>query len=188
MSKTYNILRITGGNHRSRRLPFIPKKALRPTTDRVRETVFNWLQGQIIGYKVLDLFAGSGILGLEALSRGASQAIFVDHDQTIVRQLQRNIKKLNIDKQHAQVFYSDAFNWLEGNQTYFDLVFLDPPFCDNFILRFLKQSGSLSCLSQLRWIYLEQSVYKDWPNLSEPWCWYRQKIAGQVKFALLKRC
>ncbi len=188
MSKIKNTLRITGGEYRSRRLHFIPEAGLRPTTDYIRETVFNWLQGQIHGYKILDLFAGSGVLGIEALSYGAAQVMFVDRNQIAVQRLRNNIRKLGVDPKRVQVFHSDAFSWLKSNKAYFDLIFLDPPFSDDLIPELFGQLHNFSCLEKLQWIYLEQAKNKDWPTLPESWDWYRQKISGQVKFSLLHKC
>ncbi len=188
MSKIKNTLRITGGNYRSRRLHFIPVAGLRPTTDYVRETVFNWLQGQIPGYRILDLFAGSGILGIEALSYGASQVVFVDRNQVAIQQLRNNLRKLGVEPARVQMFRSDAFDWLKSHQAHFDLIFLDPPFADHLIGELFRQLQHVACLSQLQWIYLEQTKYKDWPALPASWDWYRQKTAGQVRFGLLHKC
>jgi 16S rRNA (guanine966-N2)-methyltransferase len=187
LSKNNNTLRITGGHHRSRQVCFIPVYELRPTSERIRETLFSWLGSQICQYKVLDLFAGSGILGLEALSRGAVEVFFVDKSRVTVQQLQHNIEKLNITQRKAVVFHSNAFKWLRDNKSYIDLVFLDPPFSGDLLSSLLDQLHSFECLKNLKWIYLEQSNKKDWPALPEDWYWYRQKVAGQVKFALLGR-
>ncbi|MEL6722520.1 MAG: 16S rRNA (guanine(966)-N(2))-methyltransferase RsmD [Pseudomonadota bacterium] len=180
-----NTLRITGGSYLSRRLCFIPENELRPTTDRIRETVFSWLQSEIREYKILDLFAGSGVLGFEALSRNASQVVFVERNKNSITQLKNNLKNLKISEKQAQVFHTDSFDYLKRSQDSFDLIFLDPPFSGNLICDFFNQINNFSCLNHLKWIYLEQTVKKNWPVLPEPWYWYRQKVAGQVKFSLL---
>ena len=127
MSKSTNQqLRIIGGEWRSRRLRFPDIEGLRPTLDRVRETLFNWLQPDIEGARVLDAFAGSGALGFEALSRGAKEVIFLEKHPKAALQLRENLKVLGAA--NAQVWVGDAQLWLAENPQPFDLVFLDPPF------------------------------------------------------------
>ncbi|HCG77738.1 MAG TPA: 16S rRNA (guanine(966)-N(2))-methyltransferase RsmD [Oceanospirillales bacterium] len=124
--QSHHQLRIIGGQWRSRRLRFPAIDGLRPTMDRVRETVFNWLQSDIEGARVLDAFAGSGALGFEALSRGAKEVIFLEKHAKAAFQLKDNLKQL--DARNAQVWAGDALMWLEQNPEPYDLVFLDPPF------------------------------------------------------------
>ncbi|WP_419812496.1 16S rRNA (guanine(966)-N(2))-methyltransferase RsmD [Bacterioplanoides sp.] len=124
-------LRIIGGQWRSRRLRFPAVDGLRPTMDRVRETVFNWLQFDVEGARVLDTFAGSGALGFEALSRGAKEVIFLEKNAKAALQLKENLQTLQA--KNAQVWAGDALNWLEQNPEPYDLVFLDPPFGKNLL-------------------------------------------------------
>ncbi|MGB1091652.1 MAG: 16S rRNA (guanine(966)-N(2))-methyltransferase RsmD [Oceanobacter sp.] len=119
-------LRIIGGQWRSRRLRFQPHDGLRPTLDRVRETLFNWLQHHIEGARVLDAFAGSGALGMESLSRGAKEVIFLEKNPKVALQLRDNLKTL--EARNAQVWAGDALLWLKDNQQTFDIILLDPPF------------------------------------------------------------
>ncbi|MFY9179998.1 MAG: 16S rRNA (guanine(966)-N(2))-methyltransferase RsmD [Venatoribacter sp.] len=127
MSKTQSQqLRIIGGQWRSRRLNFPAIEGLRPTLDRIRETVFNWLQFEVEGKQVLDCFAGSGALGLEALSRGAKNVTFVEKNSQAAKQLNANLALLNCSS--GRVVNTDALVWLVQTQESFDLVFLDPPF------------------------------------------------------------
>lgn len=119
-------LRIIGGQWRSRRLNFPAIDGLRPTMDRVRETVFNWLRFDVEGARIVDAFAGSGALGFEALSRGAKEVIFLEKNSKAAAQLKQNLKTL--DASNGQVWAGDALIWLEQNPESFDLVFLDPPF------------------------------------------------------------
>lgn len=119
-------LRIIGGQWRSRRLRFPAVDGLRPTMDRVRETVFNWLQYEVEGARALDAFAGSGALGFEALSRGAKEVIFLEKHPSAALQLRENLAVLQAS--NAQVWAGDALLWLQQNPEPFDLVFLDPPF------------------------------------------------------------
>ena len=119
-------LRIIGGQWRSRRLRFPAIDGLRPTMDRVRETVFNWLQFDVERARVLDAFAGSGALGFEALSRGAKEVIFLEKHAKAALQLKENLQTLGAE--NAQVWAGDALTWLDQNPEPYDLVFLDPPF------------------------------------------------------------
>ena len=109
-----NTLRIIGGEWRSRKLSFIDAEGLRPTPDRIRETLFNWLQGTIHGANCLDLFAGSGVLGLEALSRGACQVTFVEKNKAVANQLKTNLDLLKSD---AEVHNQDALAYLQEYKT-----------------------------------------------------------------------
>ncbi len=132
MSKiSHHQLRIIGGEWRSRRLRFPAIDGLRPTMDRVRETVFNWLQQDVEGCRVLDAFAGSGALGFEALSRGAKDVIFLEKHPAAAVQLKENLQTLGAS--NAQVWATDALVWLTQNPEPFDLVFLDPPFGKNLL-------------------------------------------------------
>ena len=121
-----NQLRIIGGQWRSRRIPIADVVGLRPTPDRVRETLFNWLQQSILGARCLDLFAGSGALGFEALSREAAQVVLVEQDSRAFTQLQLNATTLGATQ--AQLIHADAFSYLQRETEAFDVIFLDPPF------------------------------------------------------------
>lgn len=125
-SKPTQQLRIIGGQWRSRRLRFPAVDGLRPTLDRVRETLFNWLQFDIEGARALDAFSGSGALGFEALSRGAGEVTFLEKNAVAALQLKQNLEQLNVH--NAQVWAGDALEFLEQNPDPYDLVFLDPPF------------------------------------------------------------
>ena len=124
--QSHHQLRIIGGDWRSRRLRFPAIDGLRPTLDRVRETLFNWLQHDVEGARVLDAFAGSGALGLEALSRGAKEVVFLEKHPKAAIQLKENLETLGA--RNAQVWAGDALVWLEQNPEPYDLVFIDPPF------------------------------------------------------------
>ena len=121
-------VRIIGGRWRGTRLPVLDVPGLRPTSDRARETLFNWLAPALPGARVLDLFAGSGALGLEALSRGAREAVLVERDRAAAGSLRHAVARLHADAQ-AQVVVADAIEFLRAPlQGRFDVVFLDPPF------------------------------------------------------------
>lgn len=119
-------VRIIGGSLRGRKLSFADLPGLRPTGDRVRETLFNWLQPLIEGARCLDLFAGSGALGIEAVSRGAAEVVLVDNAPAVIRQLEKNRSAFNLDR--LTVVRADALQFLDRAPSPFDLVFLDPPF------------------------------------------------------------
>ncbi len=186
MPRHSNQLRIVAGEYRGRRLHFPSGRGMRPTADRVRETLFNWLQGQLQGRRVLDLFAGSGALGIEALSRGAAEAVFVEQNRAAAAQLRDNLQLLQAD-QRAEVIQADALRWLRHKHEPFDLVFLDPPFADGLLgkaCQLLEQGGHLSADA---WLYLEQDSSHPWPALPSAWSLHREGQAGQAAFRLLHR-
>ena len=121
-----NVVRIVGGEWRGRPLRFPEVAGIRPTPDRVRETLFNWLQQQVAGRRCLDLYAGSGALGLEALSRGAREVVFVDVEPAVVRHIGDTLRNLGCDR--GRTVRADAAAFLAQPATPFDVVFLDPPF------------------------------------------------------------
>ncbi|MGD8957138.1 MAG: 16S rRNA (guanine(966)-N(2))-methyltransferase RsmD, partial [Chromatiaceae bacterium] len=133
MPATANQVRIIGGRHRGRRLGFSAGRGLRPTPDRVRETLFNWLQSEIHGARCLDLFAGSGALGLEALSRGASALLAVEQNRAAAQRLRENIRLLD-EQAAAEVIQRDALSLLTRPPVApFGIVFLDPPFAQDML-------------------------------------------------------
>jgi 16S rRNA (guanine966-N2)-methyltransferase len=184
---TANQLRIIGGNHRGRRLRFIPGRGLRPTPDRVRETLFNWLQADIHGARCLDLFAGSGALGLEALSRGAAHLVAVEHNRAAAQRLRDNISLLN-EQAAAEVVHGDALRLLRTPpDTPFDIVFLDPPFADELLPEACRRLEQNHWLSDAAIVYLEHEAKQPWPALPETWIVSREGVAGQSAQRLLRR-
>ena len=180
-----NQLRIIGGQWRSRRLAFPDLPGLRPTPDRVRETLFNWLAPVLPGARCLDLFAGSGALGMEALSRGAAETVFVEHHPLAVRALRENLARLSA--QGARVEPSDALAWLCQPGTPFEIAFLDPPFGEGLLepaCALLEQGGWLTANA---WIYLEAEANQPAPVLPADWMLHREKIAGTVAYRLARR-
>jgi 16S rRNA (guanine966-N2)-methyltransferase len=178
------ILRIIGGRHRGRRLKFPAGVEIRPTPDRVRETLFNWLQPRIHGARVLDLFAGSGALGLEALSRGAGHVSFVEKD----RRAAAAIDTLASEWQEtgARVACDDALGWLERSAggAPFDIVFLDPPY-DSALLSGVAAAlvrGAL--LAPDARIYVEHRARDGLPVLPDGWQHIRDGRAGEVGYHL----
>ncbi len=179
-------LRIVAGNWRSRLLDIADVPGLRPTSERIRETLFNWLTPHIRGARCLDLFAGTGALGLEALSRGAKSAMFVESSAQAVATLNTNIKVLGAAA--ATVRQMDALQYLkEPSAGKYDLVFLDPPFAADLtgeLCRLLEDSGTLSdrCL-----VYLEQDRSRAETTLPEAWKIVKNKTAGNVRYRLAQR-
>jgi 16S rRNA (guanine966-N2)-methyltransferase len=179
-------LRIIGGDWRSRRIAFDAAAGVRPTPDRVRETLFNWLREVVPGARCLDLFAGSGALGFEALSRGAGLTVFVDEDIRVVQQLQANITLLKAA--HAIVAWSDAFAYLAScEQGPFDIVFLDPPFRDRILGECAVRLERRRLLAPVAWIYMEADRNDPPPELPDNWRVFREQDAGQVAYRLCRR-
>ncbi len=176
-------LRIIGGCWRGRRLSFPPVSGLRPTPDRVRETLFNWLAPVIAGARCLDLFAGSGALGIEALSRGAAEVVFVERHPVIAQGLKENLDRLG--SASTQVEQADVLLWLQGQAQPADIVFLDPPFAADLL------NPVCATLEEKRWLtpgarlYLESE--RDLQTLSLPQDWeiIREKTAGRVSYRLI---
>lgn len=179
-------LRIIGGEWRSRRLSFPEAPGLRPTTDRVRETLFNWLTPHVEGARVLDPFAGSGALLLEALSRGAARGLALELNPAAAAALRDNLALLRAG--NAEVRLGDALQQLQGaGAEPFDLVFLDPPFHQELLVpacRLLEERGWLAADA---WIYTESESAPSGLGLPGNWRLHREKHAGQVHYALWQR-
>ena len=173
-----NQLRIISGQWRGRKLPFPDGEGLRPTGDRMRETLFNWLSFDLYGRRVLDLFAGSGALGLEALSRGAASAVFLDNHPGVVQQIRQNLAALDCDS--GQVFRADALSWLPEQQDVYDLVFLDPPFGKGLLLPVCQALVQHGRLAENALVYVESERGFDFSGLPSRWSLQKEKQAGQV--------
>lgn len=200
-----NQLRIIGGRWRGRKLNFSDGEGLRPTMDRVRETLFNWLQGEIVGARCLDLFTGSGALGLEALSRYAGEVVMVDKNPQAIAMINKNLDLLDVD--NATLLREDARDFLlrtaedsllknaEGSlsknadgsthQNTFDIVFLDPPFNQNLVAPFCQLLADSNCLSKQASIYIEMEKNTCLPELPSGWQVVREKQAGQLAYYLV---
>ena len=179
-------LRIVAGNWRSRLLDIADVPGLRPTSERIRETLFNWLAPRINGARCLDLFAGTGALGLEALSRGARSAVFVEQSARAVEMLRRNVKTLNADG--AVVLQMDALDYLRGERIErFDVVFLDPPFAADLIDELCRLLAERQMLADDACVYLEQDRSAPEPDLPEGWQVLKNKTAGNVRYMLVQQ-
>ena len=176
------VLRIIGGTWRGRKLRFAASAAIRPTPDRVRETLFNWLGARTPGARALDLFAGSGALGLEALSRGASHVTFVEQDEAAVRELRARLAEWQAGD--ARVARADALRYLAGEAQPFDLVFLDPPFGSELLGAAARLLEERHWLSAAALIYVECAARENLPPLPAPWRELKAKQAGEVGYHL----
>lgn len=182
-----NSLRIIAGEWRGRVLAFPDIQGLRPTPDRVRETLFNWLQPVIQGSKCLDLFAGSGALGVEALSRGAATVTLVEADPCAFQALQRTIDQLNAGTR-ACLRHSDAFDFLDSQPAGpFDIVFVDPPYGKGWVRESLVRLSLPGLLSRQGRVYIEyESSLTREAVINDDWQVLKHKKAGQVTYALLQ--
>ena len=178
-------LRIIGGEWRGRKLSFHARPGLRPTSDRVRETLFNWLAPTIVGADCLDLFSGSGALGLEALSRGANYCDFVESDQLAAASIQGNLRLLGNSSPRGRVTTTDALKFMDAAQRHWDVVFVDPPFDSGIGTRTLEYLVSHDCLNHDSWIYFETRRSAPEAVPDSLYTLYREKTAGDVLYRLL---
>lgn len=179
-------LRIIAGQWRSRQFNFPMAAGLRPTPNRVRETLFNWLAPYVAGAKVLDVFAGSGALFLEALSRGAGSAMALDLNHAAISSLRGHLQTLNCE--NGQLLNTDALGYLEQQPaTPFDLVFLDPPFSQNLLQPACSLLETKGWLAWDAWIYTESENSPSSLGLPGNWRLHREQKAGQVHYALWQR-
>jgi 16S rRNA (guanine966-N2)-methyltransferase len=177
-------VRIIGGDWRGRKLPVLDAQGLRPTSDRVRETLFNWLQFDVAGAHCLDVFAGSGGLGFEALSRGAAAVTFLELSKSNAEQLKQNVATLLA--KNAEVVQADSLVWLEQPARQpFDVVFLDPPFHQGLMQPAVDKLFAGQYLkNDQAWLYLEQEKALDWPTLPDGWVCHREKTTPEVRYGL----
>lgn len=177
-------LRIIGGRWRGTKLRFPAVEAIRPTPDRVRETLFNWLAPTIGGARCLDLFAGSGALGLEALSRGAREVVFVDRDVRIGTYLRETLARLKSTE--GKVLVGDAQRCLKDAGGPFDVVFLDPPFGAGLLPKLLAEFASPGMLAPCALVYVESEAEAGEPVLPPGWVLHRSGRAGKVGYHLVR--
>ena len=179
-------LRIIAGDWRGQVIRFDAQLDIRPTTDFSREMLFNWLQDSIAESKCLDLFAGSGALGLEALSRGASRAVLVDHSELCVRQLRKTKQKLNAGR--AEIVCMDALKYLQGCNEKFDIVFLDPPFYQGMLDHVLRMLDRNKCFTSDGRIYVEFEKTSAELSLPTDWTILKSRISGNRQHHLILPC
>jgi len=178
-------IRIIGGRWRGRKLPVPDSAGLRPTTDRVRETLFNWLAPVLPQARCLDCFAGSGALGLEALSRHAASVTLLELERPVAQQLEKNLHTLGT--RDAQVINANTLNWLSAAGEPYDVVFVDPPFRKGLLEQTLQQLEQNGWLADEAMIYVESEVEHGAPPVPASWALHREKIAGQVAYRLYHR-
>ncbi|QNI01866.1 16S rRNA (guanine(966)-N(2))-methyltransferase RsmD [Halomonas sp. SH5A2] len=183
-AKPLGKLRIIGGDFRRRQLPVLDSPGLRPTPDRVRETLFNWLGQALDGKKVLDLFAGTGALGIEALSRGAAQVTFVESDRQVAAHITRNLETLKAYQ--GDVVAGDAQSFLTQPAQCFDIVFLDPPFNKGWV------AECCAALEAGHWLAPEAMIYLETerdltPDVPTHWVLHRETQAGESTARLYQR-
>ncbi len=180
-------MRVIGGSERGRRLRAPKGRDVRPTPDRVRETLFNWLQGELEGVTALDLFAGSGALGIEALSRGAGQVTFVESARPALAALQENLTLFGRDSR-IRLVRASAWQFLAGfPERAFELVFLDPPYGRGWVLRAGQTLEGGGWLTPAAWVYVEAGREEDPVPVPENWQPYREGTCGEVAYRLYRR-
>ena len=177
------VVRIIGGNFRGKKIIFHESDGLRPTPDRVRETLFNWLMNDIRNARCLDAFAGSGALGLEAFSRGAAEVCLVEQNQSTFNHLQTIISSFKAS--NLTIINTNACDFIHNTKQVFDIIFLDPPFGANLLTACLASLSTSSILPPGGLVYIEspQEMRCD-PLL---WDILKQKKAGKVMYGLLKK-
>ncbi len=178
-------LRIVAGNWRSRLLDVADVPGLRPTSQRIRETLFNWLEMRLPGARCLDLFAGTGALGLEALSRGAREVVFIERAAPAVATLEANVNSL--EAVGATILQMDAEVYLSrAHEAGFDIVFLDPPFGDDRLRELCRLLDQRHVLAPDALVYLEQDKSKPEAELPKGWRTLKNKTAGNVRYRLVQ--
>jgi len=175
-------VRIIAGSLRGSKLPVADRPGLRPTSDRARETLFNWLQQQVVGRRVLDLFAGSGALGFEAASRGAAEVVLVERDLALAESLRDSTRRLKTTS--VTVECADVRHWLaRPANCHFDMVFIDPPFADSLWQQVATALGPW--LAPSAWVYLESAKAACFlPPTS--WVLHREDLSRDARHALYR--
>jgi 16S rRNA (guanine966-N2)-methyltransferase len=176
-------VRIIGGQWRGRKLPVPESEGLRPTPNRVRETVFNWLRPYLPGARCLDVTAGTGSLCLEALSQGASEVIMVEMSPVAVKALRQNLQTLGAESR-ARLTQGDGLVFLQGPVTPVDIVFLDPPFRSDLIQQCAAEMERRGWIRPGGLVYIEAPSELDPLPIPENWCLLHSKTAGKVGYHL----
>ena len=178
-------LRIIGGDWRSRKLRFPEAGGVRPTPARTRETLFNWLTHHLPGSRCLDLFAGSGALGLEALSRGAGPTTFVDHTPALAQALRSNLRLLKSENGEVACQAVDTY-LAQPPAKLVDILFMDPPFRQGWLEKLFPMIADNGWVKPGGWIYAEHESDMPTPSAPANWTLHRQKTAGQVTYCLFR--
>lgn len=183
-------LRIIGGSLRGRKLSFVESEGLRPTGDRIRETLFNWLMPDIVDSKCLDLFAGSGALGFESLSRSAARVTMIEKNRLVFERLQCNLSLLGDFDKEIEIVCADSLAWLkaeEKDKACYDIVYLDPPFNEDCLSECCQVLESEQWLVPSALIYIEQAKKTALCELPTNWHLLKEKTAGTVRYCLYQR-
>lgn len=180
-------MRIIGGRFKGRRLFSVTGKTVRPTADRIRESIFNILASKVMDAMVLDLFSGTGALGIEALSRGAREAVFVEKSRTALSAIQRNIQVCAVEGQARVIRWDIAknLNCLQKMPLTFDLVFMDPPYNCNLIQKGLQNLHSSGCLNRGAWIVVEHGASESIPGTTAEFTRRDQRNYGKTLVTFL---
>lgn len=185
VARSENSLRITGGDMRGRRFHFPVLPGLRPTLERERERLFNWLQFDLAGRRVLDGFAGSGVLGVEALSRHAAHCTFVERDGQAATAIQQTLNTLDCQAR-SQVVTRDFFAWLPGVEAPYDVVFLDPPFAADLFMQAITATANAPAVRSGALVYVEAPASFT-PEWSTAWQVEKDKKSGSLVQYLLRK-
>ena len=187
MINKQNFVRIISGKYKSRKITFPDRPEMRPTGNRIRESLFNWIQADIFDSRCLDLFSGSGALGIEALSRGAGMTTFIESDFETANCLEETLQTLNAE--NGIVVKADAINWLESQKNIepFGFVFLDPPFKKNLLLDCISLLESNRIIANNSNIYIETEMSVDQRKLPLTWRLKQKKQAGRVSYCLYQK-
>ena len=184
MPKKQATTRIIGGSLRGSKLPFKENRSIRPTEGKTKETLFNWLLNDLEGKTCLDMFAGTGSLGIEALSRGAKEVVFVEKQKKLAESLKANLKRLKVYSS-SQVLNANAFSIDFDNLPYkFDILFIDPPFRENLIQRSLDFVKSSNLLTPKALIYLECETELELVELTRDLNLLKESKGGQTQYCL----
>lgn len=184
MPKKQATTRIIGGSLRGSKLPFRDNRSIRPTEGKTKETLFNWLLNDLEGKTCLDMFAGTGSLGIEALSRGAKEVVFVEKQKKLADSLKTNLKRLQVYSS-SQVLNANAFSIDFDNLPYkFDILFIDPPFRENLIQRSLDFVKSSNLLTPKALIYLECETELELVELTRDLNLLKESKGGQTQYCL----
>lgn len=177
-------VKIIAGHWRGTKLPVLLKEGVRPTSNRVRETLFNWLQSSIEGSDCLDMFAGSGALGFEAVSRGARSAMLIDNDPKIIKLLAEQVQRLQAE--NITTLCSDGLQFSQQADKQYDCIFIDPPFARYNLVNILDKISNSHMLKDNTQIYVEASIGNLPQQLPLNWQWKRHSKAGDVEYGLIK--
>lgn len=183
-ARSQNALRLTGGDWRGRRLDFPLLPGLRPTLSQGRERLFNWLQFDLAGRRVLDAFAGSGVLGLEALSRRAAEVVFLEQERQAATAIREHLQRLDA-LARGRVYCVDALGWLQQAEQPFDVVFLDPPFSADLFQHSLQALAASRAVAPGTLVYLE-TPRTFTPTLPTGWHMHREARSGSLFQRLLR--